>query len=277
MVAAMLWSRTSEWDALIWQTFNGTIVNASAVGAGTVVGLSLGRRLPQRYQQIILTSLGLVTVMLAIDAGALRMNAVAQRFQPPEPAGRGYGARLAMVTVGSLLVGAVLGTALRLHERLEAIGHRLHARFGVEGQRSLAEGFLTASVLFCVGPLTLLGCLANGMHGDPTYLYIKSFLDAFAAMALTAAMGIGVAFSVITVVLFQGGLALAARWLAGGIPELSRELMNVVGGYVLFATGLTLLDIKKVPVANLLPGIFLPPIVVWVAEQIWPHALMRAG
>lgn len=259
----------------LWQTLNGTIVNALTVLVGTAIGLMAGPRLPQRYQQIILVSLGLVTVMLAVDAGAIGMSQTIAKHRPPEPAGNTYGARLAMVTVGSLLIGAVLGSALKLHERIERVGTLLHARFGRPGQTRFAEGFLTASVLFCVGPLTLLGCLANGTTGDPTYLYIKAFLDGFAAVALTSAMGAGVAFSVLTVVIFQGGLALAARWVANGIPDLSLALMNVVGGFVLLATALSLLDIKKTPVANLLPGIFLPPVIVWAVELLRPHTLMR--
>ncbi len=261
------------WNEL-WHTLNGTIVNAVTVTLGTAIGLLAGPRLPQRYQQIILISLGLVTVMLAIDAGAIGMSSTIAEHRPPDPAGKTYGARLAMVTVGSLLLGAVIGTAAKLHERIERLGTRLHARFGRPGQARFAEGFLTASVLFCVGPLTLLGCLENGTQGNPTYLYIKAFLDGFAAIALTSAMGAGVAFSVVTVLVFQGGLALAARWIATGIPVLSLDLMNVVGGYVLLGTALSLLEIRRIPVANLLPAIFLPPAVVWLVEQIWPYTLL---
>ncbi|MFQ5429079.1 MAG: DUF554 domain-containing protein [Phycisphaerae bacterium] len=260
----------------MWSILNGTVVNAVAVAAGSTVGLVLGARIPDRHQRIILTCLGLVTIILGVDAAVMVMAALVRKFGAGIPT---YGARVAMVAVGSLIIGAVLGTALRLHERLENLGRTIHGRFGggdpAGGASSrFAEGFLSASVIFCVGPLTLLGCLRNGVDADPSYLYIKSSLDAFCSMALAASLGWGVACSVLTILVFQGGLAISAHYFADGVPELSVQLMNVVGGFVLIATAMTLLELKKIPVANLLPGIFLPPIAVWLVEAISRGALM---
>jgi uncharacterized membrane protein YqgA involved in biofilm formation len=282
-----------------WSILSGTLVNATTVTAGSLAGLALGARLPARYQRIVLDCLGLVTVTLGIDAGVLNLRDTVARYGHGIPT---YGARLAMVMVGSLILGAVLGTALRIHERIEILGQLIHSRLGKEPRPSdeprpsrhavspspgpldstgpaarFAEGFLAASVLFCVGPLTLLGCLQNGAHGDPSLLYIKSFLDCFASMALAATLGVGVLMSVATVLIFQGGLAVAAHFLAGLLPDLSVQLMGIVGGIVLLATALMLLEIKRIPVANLLPAILLPPLLVWLTERVSPGLLLRAG
>ncbi|MCA9254697.1 MAG: DUF554 domain-containing protein [Phycisphaerales bacterium] len=266
----------------MWEILNGTLVNTGTVALGTSLGLAIGPVIPERFQRIVLTCLGLITIMLGVDAGPMTMQGVVREF------GRGiqtYGARVGLVVIASLIVGALIGTALKLHERLEGLGETIHRRFGkadmaAPGEadhaaaRRFAEGFLTASVIFCVGPLTLLGCLQNGASGDPTLLYIKAVLDGFCSMALAATLGWGVALSIVTVLVFQGGLSLVACAFAGGLPPLSRDLMNVVGGLMLLATALSLLDIKKIPVANLLPGLFLPPLIVWCVERAWPGLLM---
>lgn len=259
----------------MWSIFSGTIVNVATVAVGSTVGLLLAAKIPQRYQRIILDCLGLVTVTLAIDASVLGMGRAATRFGAGVPT---YGARLGMVMVGSLIVGSILGTALRLHERIEGLGRLIHLRMGGgpadASAGRFAEGFLSASVIFSVGPLTLLGCLQNGAYGNPSLLYIKAFLDGFCSMALAASLGLGVIFSVFTVLFLQGGLAWAAYGFAGTIPELSLELMNGVGGVVLLATALLILEIKKLPVANMLPAIFLPPLVVWLVERVSPGTLL---
>lgn len=258
----------------MWTIFNGTIVNVITVVAGSLAGLAIGGRLPARYQKIVLNSLGLVTITLGIDAAVLRFAQTAERFGPLVEGGETYGARLAMVMIGSLLIGAILGTALRLHDRIESLGIWIHERFAQEGSHAFAEGFLTASVIFCVGPLTLLGCLRNGAHADPSYLYIKSLLDGFCSLALASSLGLGVLASVLTVIVFQGGLSLLAFWVAEPLDELSIALMTIVGGILMLATGLMILEIKKIPVADLLPGIFLPPLIVWIVERVSPGLLL---
>ena len=280
----------------MWSILNGTIVNVFTVLVGGTAGLTLGGRLPQRYQRIILDVLGLVTVVLGVDAGVNGFNTAVRQYKPAGAAGDGFGPRLAMVMVASLVIGAVIGTALRLHERIEALGAALHRRLpsrrsaatGVPeievpaepldvaaltpGER-FAEGFLASSVLFCIGPLTLLGCLNNGTRGDRGLLYVKSCLDAFSSMALAASLGSGVLGSILTIVVIQGGLSIAAHQLGGSLGGLSLDMMNIVGGVVLLATALLLLEIRKIPVANLLPAIFLPPILIALARMLFPTAL----
>ena len=268
----------------MWSILNGTIVNAVTVTLGSLVGLSIGAKLPDRYQRIVLNALGLVTITLGVDAAVLKLAETVDRFGPLVEDGRTYGARVAMVMIGSLLVGAVIGTALRLHERIERIGEWIHTRFsgqapvdaGSSGS-TFAKGFLTASVIFCVGPLTMVGCLENGAHGNPGLLYIKSLLDGFCSLALASSLGAGVLASVLTVLVFQGGLSLLAYFVAEPLDQLSISLMTIVGGVVMLATALMILEIKKIPVANLLPGIFLPPLIVWIAERVSPGFLLPLG
>ena len=269
----------------MWSILNGTIVNVLTVAVGSAVGLAAGGRLPERFQTIILQCLGLVTVTLAVDAGVLEFARTVEAYGPQVMDGQTYGARLAIVMIVALLVGGIAGTALKLHERIEGLGQWIHDRFspapdGVADEATghrFAEGFLTASVVFCVGPLTLVGCLRNGAACDPSFLYIKALLDGFCSTALAAALGWGVAVSVLTVLVFQGGLSILAYYVAEPLHEVSIGLMTVVGGIVLLATALTLLDVKRIPVANLLPAIFLPPVLIAAIEVVSPGLLLPAG
>lgn len=258
----------------MWAVFNGTIVNVITVAVGSLAGLSISAKLPERYRTIVLYSLGLITITLGVDAAVVKSAQTVAHFGPLVEDGQTYGARVAIVIIGSLLVGAIIGTALRLHERIEGLGTWIHRHFSGQDGRTFAEGFLTASVIFCVGPLTLIGCLQNGADGDPSYLYIKSLLDGFCSLALASSFGWGVFASILTVLFFQGGLSLLAYLVAEPLNELSVSLMTIVGGIVLLGTALMILEIKKLPVANLLPGIFLPPLVVWVVERISPGLLL---
>jgi len=257
----------------MWQILNGTVVNTATVLAGSTCGLLLGPRLAERYNRIVLSGLGLVTLGLGFDAALLDFRVAVDRYRTAFSAGPSFGAHLALIVVASLLVGGLIGTWLRVHERIEALGGWLHRRFASGSQTQVAKGFLTAAVIFCVGPLTLLGCLANGARTDPSLLYVKSLLDGFCSIALSATLGVGVLFSGAAVLGFQGSLALAAHFLAGEEPTLGFALMSCVGGYILLGVGLLLLEIKSLPVANYLPGIFLPPVIVpLVARMGWLSA-----
>jgi len=258
----------------MWAILNGTIINALAVAGGCSVGLLATHRMPERLQRIILDALGLITITLGVNAAVIRMNALVTTYQPTGEAGKTYGAMLGLVMVASLILGSIAGTFMRWHEGIERLGVIIHSKFSTGDSGKFAEGFLTASVIFCVGPLTMLGCLKNGADADPSYLYIKSLLDAFCSIALTASLGIGVAFSIVTILVVQGGLATLAYYFADRLPELSIEMMNIVGGVLLLATALMILEIKRIPVANMLPALFVAPLLIWVIEQFWPHLLI---
>ncbi len=263
----------------LWSVLNGTLVNAATVTGGTTLGLTVATRLPQRYQQIVLNCLGLTTIALGIDAAVLQFADTVGTFKPQMTvAPETYGARLAMVMIASLVIGGLIGTALRLHERIEAFGAWVHRRFSgsadaADGHR-FAEGFLTASVIFCVGPLTLLGCLRNGANADPSYLYIKAVLDGFCSMALAASMGWGVGLSIITILVFQGGLSTLAFFVTDPLHDVARNMMTTVGGVVMLGNAVLILDIKKIPAADMLPGLFLPPAMIWLVEYLSPGLLL---
>jgi len=256
----------------MWDILNGTVINAATVLVGSLGGMAIGPKLPERYRQIVLTCLGLVTITLGVDAGVIQFGKTVQHFAPPGDAT--YGARLAMVMIACLIVGAVIGTALRLNDRIENAGAWIHQRFSGQDGRRFAEGFLTASIVFCVGPLTLLGCLENGAHANPSYLYVKAILDGFCSLALASAYGAGVLASLIVIIVFQGGLSLLAYVVADPLNDLALDLMTVIGGILLLAVALLLLEIKRIPVADMLPAVFLPPLAVAIVELLAPGTLL---
>jgi uncharacterized membrane protein YqgA involved in biofilm formation len=227
----------------------GTLINAAAVLAGTMAGTLLGSRFPERVRTTVMDVLGLATLLVGADAGL-------QAFEPPlTDLSRGA----FLVILGSLLLGAILGEALRIEARLNGAGDRLKRRFG-RGQTRFTEGFVVASLVFCVGPLTVLGSLQDGLTGDCSLLALKSLLDGFAALAFASVMGWGVGFSVLTILVFQGGLSLAAGAVEGVFDGLAIGALEATGGALILGIGLRLLRIREVPVANMLPALVLAPL-----------------
>jgi uncharacterized membrane protein YqgA involved in biofilm formation len=220
----------------------GTILNVVTVLVGGTLGNALGQRLPDKTRQTVLYGLGLVTIALG-----LRMTLDTANI---------------LIVMGSVLVGGILGEWWQLEERLQAAGEALQERVGTGTGGTVAQGFVTASLIFCVGPMTILGSIQDGMLGDYTLLAIKSLLDGFAAMALASSLGIGVLFAAVTVLLFQGGLSLLARLAQVGMTDAMIAEMTATGGVLIMGIGLTLLDIKRIRLASYLPGIFIAPLVV---------------
>lgn len=223
----------------------GTWVNVGTVLLGGTLGMLLSGKLPQRITLVVMQAIGLVTLLLGIT-NALDLNRVA------EPPGM-------VVGLLALALGGALGEVLRLEERLEAVGNRLKRLFGGHGR--FTEGFVAASLLFCIGPLTLLGSIQNGLTGEAGFLMLKSTLDGFSSLALATSFGFGVVASVLVIALYQGGLSLAAGMFANLIPDPTNDprvlLINGVGGLMIIALGLGLLDIKRLRVASLLPALLL--------------------
>jgi uncharacterized membrane protein YqgA involved in biofilm formation len=236
---------------------SGTLLNVVAVLAGTAIGLLVGSRMPARMRETLTVGLGLFTVVLGTGMG-LRI------FTDPiaQP-----GDELAVL--GAILLGAVVGELLRLHDGLEWIGAWFQRRLA-RGERPsrVAEAFVTASLVFCVGPLTILGSIQNGLTGDIQLLAIKSLLDGVASIAFAAALGPGVALAALTVLVVQGGIAAAASLLAGVLDEATILAITAAGGIILLGVGLRLLDLKAVRVANFLPALVLAPVFVAVADLV---------
>lgn len=235
----------------------GTLINAAAVLAGTAVGTLLGGRLPERIRETVIHGLGMFTIVLGVSQAL-------EAFRPPlTDVTRGA----VLVVLGSLLVGGVLGELLRIERGLDRAGEALKARFG-RGQARFTEGFVVASLVFCVGPLTILGSIQDGLTGDYQLLAIKSLLDGFAALAFASALGWGVGFSVITILVYQGALSLSASALAGVFSDAMIAAMSAVGGILILGIGLRLLALREVRVANMLPALVLAPAAVAVLEAL---------
>jgi uncharacterized membrane protein YqgA involved in biofilm formation len=220
----------------------GTILNVITVLIGGSLGTVLGQRLPEKTRQTVMHGLGLVTL-----AVGLRMTLDTANI---------------LIVMGSVLLGGIVGEWWQLEERLQAAGDALQARVKVGTGGTLAQGFVTASLIFCVGPMTILGSIQDGLIGDYSLLAIKSLLDGFAALALASSLGIGVVFSAVTVFVFQGGLSLLARLAQVGMTEAMIAEMTATGGLLIVGIGLVLLDIKRIRLASYLPGIFIAPLIV---------------
>lgn len=230
--------------SLLAQT-SGTLVNVVAVVAGALLGSMLRDRLPPRTVTVMMQAIGLSTVFIGLTS-AWDLAAVER---PP-------GVIVALV---GLALGGALGEAIRIEEGLERIGDFWTRRFPGEGR--FTEGFVTASLLFCVGPLALIGSIQNGLTGNPDFLLLKSALDGLAALALATTFGFGVLASAVVVAVYQGGLSLTAGLFATLVPDPASDprvlLVNGVGGLMILGLGLGLLDVVKVRVASMLPALAL--------------------
>jgi uncharacterized membrane protein YqgA involved in biofilm formation len=238
----------------------GTLINAGTVLAGTAVGTLLGERLPERIREIVMDGLGLVVLVVGMD-GALAISR-----SPLTELPRGSAV---LIVLGSVLVGGIVGELARIEGGLNAAGEWLKARFG-RGQSRFTEGFVVASLVFCVGPLTILGSIRDGLSGDSSLLVIKATLDGFAAMAFASVLGWGVGFSVVVILLYQGGLSIAAGAVAGAIHDPATNpyiaAVTATGGVLILAIGLRLLRIREVRLGNLLPALALAPVGVAIAR-----------
>ena len=242
---------------MILDALSGTILNAIAVAVGTTIGLVAATRVSTRLQESLTTGLGLFTIVLATSMGL-------QVFT--DPAARVVDS---LAVLGGLLLGVAIGEWLRLHDRLEALGAWFQRRLSRGDRPSrVAEAFVTTSIVFCVGPLTILGSLDNGLRGDITLLATKSLLDGVASVAFAAALGAGVYLSILTILVVQGGIALGAFLLAGFFDPVTILVVTSLAGITLLGVGLRLLDLKQVRLANFLPGLVVAPLLIRLFDAI---------
>jgi len=235
----------------------GTLLNVATVLIGTLIGLAIGSRMPHRMQSSLTTGLGLFTVLIGLSMGLRIFTDSAA--QPGDD----------LAVLGAVLLGVAIGELLRLHDGLEWLGGWFQRRL-TSGDRPsrIAEGFVTASLVFCLGPLTILGSLANGLTGDIQLLAIKSLLDGVASMAFAAALGFGVALSALTVLIVQGSIAAAAFLLRDVMDEATILAITAAGGIILLGVALRLLELKAVRVASFLPALILAPIFTRLAGLV---------
>ena len=237
---------------------SGTLLNAAAVVIGATVGLLVARRLSDGIRESVTIGIGLFT--FAIGASMALPVFTDSRAAVGD----------SLVVLSSLLVGVVIGEVVGLQDLLEALGTWFERRLAPgddEGSR-VAEAFVTTSLVFCVGPLTVLGSLANGLTGDATLLATKSILDGVSSIAFAAALGPGVYLAALTVLAVQGSIAALAFLASGVLDERTILVATAVGGVILFGMALRLLDVRQVRVANFLPALLIAPIGVRLADAI---------
>ena len=247
----------------------GTLVNVATVIVGSLAGMGVGHRLPERTRSVVTACLGLTTLLMA---GLQAMSVT----DPALTRAVGRGAPL-LVVLGSLLLGSIAGSMLRIEDRLAGLAQVVQRR--VQGRRPGAtadggapagtdtdarerfvEGWLTASLLFCVGPLTILGSINDGLGRGIDQLVLKSVLDGFASMAFASTFGVGVLLSAVSVAVVQGTLTLVGVLLGNVLPDAHIAALTATGGLMLVAIGLRLLDVKQIPVGDMLPALLVAPI-----------------
>lgn len=233
----------------------GTVINVIAILVGSSLGVLLGHRLPDRTRSTVTDALGLVTLVI----GALNIASVRDAHYIEAVGG---GATL-LIVLGALVIGGILGSLLGIEDRLESVGHWLQSRFsrGASGGRAaFVEGFVDASLVFCIGPLAILGSLSDGLGHGIEQLALKSTLDAFASLAFAASLGWGVAASALSVGVWQGLLTVLSAVLGSLLSGALIASITVTGGVLLLGVGFRLLGFKQIAVGDMLPALLLAPL-----------------
>ena len=229
----------------------GTVINVGAILIGASLGILAGARITKKSQGLITDVLGLITALGAASALSPLWSPMFEAALPKSSA--------LLVILASMLIGGLIGSALSLETRLDAFGENLRKRFKASQEGSFVEGFVTASLLFVIGPLAILGSVSDGMSQGIDQLILKSSLDFFAAMAFASTLGWGVAASAIPVAIYQGFWTIIGLAAGSVLSQYQIDAMTICGGLMLVGISLRLLDIKRIPVANLLPALVIAP------------------
>jgi uncharacterized membrane protein YqgA involved in biofilm formation len=235
----------------------GTFINIATILVGGALGLLFGRRLPERLRQTVIAGMGLFVLAYGVSSFLKTQNP--------------------LIVLGSLLAGTLLGEWWKIEEGLKKLGVWLESRFGgtpwgdskvapenlAEVSSQFVRGFLTASLVFCIGPMAILGSIQDGLKGDYSVLAIKSVLDGFAALAFASTLGVGVLFSALVILFYQGGISLLAAQLSAVVTPVMMSEMTAVGGVLLLGIAISsLLEIKTIRVGNILPALAMAPLIV---------------
>jgi len=212
----------------------GTIVNVSTIVAGSLLGYFFNSKLPQRIVKIIFQAIGLFTLYIGITM-TMKTHQI-------------------LILIFSMVLGSALGEWINIEKYINRFGDWIKKKIH-SGNENFSEGMITAFLLFCMGSMTILGAFQEGTIGKSDLLIAKSVMDGFSSLALASALGLGVAFSVIPLIIFQGGLTLLAYWLGNLMPDMVVDEMSAVGGLMLVGLGFTILEIKKIKVVNMLPAL----------------------
>ena len=241
-----------------WTKTSGTWINVLAIAFGTFLGLILRGRFLSQSLPILKQAIGLITMFVSINMANSLLKVKAGALD---------GVILSLI---ALIIGGVIGELGQIEKRLESVGDWLKAKF--KGKGKFTEVFVAASLLFCIGPMAIIGSLNNGLRGEDNLLVLKSALDGFISIVFASTYGIGVGFSALPVALYQGSLSLLAGNLAQSLPDPTNAqpvlIITGVGGLMLLGLGLNLLELAKVRVASFLPALAIAPLVYWLADSL---------
>jgi uncharacterized membrane protein YqgA involved in biofilm formation len=240
-------------------TGSGTVLNILTIVIGGALGVFIGAKISEKLRNLVTDVLGCVTIISAADALSAYWDVELQESMP-----KGW---VILVVIFSLLVGALIGSALAIEDRLEFLGNKLKSRFSKNGSSNFVEGFVSASLIFAIGPLAILGSISDGMGTGIDQLVLKSTLDGFAALAFAASLGWGVALSALPVGIYQFAWTAVGLFLGAILTKYQVAAMTAVGGILLIGISLRLLRIKQIAVGNLLPALALAPLFALAAHQ----------
>lgn len=233
------------------------MINVVTVVIGSLLGLAIGHRLPERTRTLVTQILGLISLVIGAQS-------IASGLSDAFAAEVGPNARL-LVVLGSLLIGGLIGSAMRLEDRLDGSAARLRSLFAKDAdENTFIEAAVTATLIFCVGPLSILGSLSDGLGNGADQLIVKATMDGFASIAFASSLGIGVIFSVIPLTIYQGSLTLLGLWLGNFLPVGQLDALTATGGVILLGLGFRLSGIKAIPIGDMLPALLVAPLLTAV-------------
>lgn len=213
----------------------GTIVNVVAIIIGSILGILIKSRFPEKVNKIIFQIIGLFTITLGITMAIKTSNFLLIAF--------------------SLIIGSVIGEIIDIEKYLEQLSEKLKNKLKNSSDK-FSEGFITATLIYCIGPMAILGAIEEGLGGSPNLLFAKSVLDGVASIALASALGIGVMFSAVPLLLYQGGITLFANYVSNYLSDALIVELSAVGGILLLGLGMSIAEIKKFKIVNMLPSLF---------------------
>ena len=226
----------------------GTLINVGAILAGSAAGLLIGSRLPERMRETVMHGLGLVTILIGFQMALEAKNV--------------------LIVLGAMLIGGMIGELFKIHQRLESFGERLMSLISKGSGRRAGEAFVTSSLVYCVGPMAILGSIQDGLSGDYRLLAVKSMLDGFASIAFAASLGWGVLPSAISILVYQGTITLFAGTFSRILTDPMIAEMSATGGVIIVGIGMKLMDLKDLRLANFVPAIAFAPVLVWIVPHV---------
>jgi uncharacterized protein len=227
----------------------GTFINVAAILIGGTIGLLFGSRIPEKFKNTVIAGMGIFTAAMGMGMFLKSNNQ--------------------LIVLGALLIGALIGEWVGIEDWLQTLGQKLEKRFSRESESGanskFVRGFMVSSLLFCIGPVAILGSIQDGLTGDFNLLAVKSTLDGFASIAFASTLGVGVLFSALPIFVYQGGISLLAHQFNAIVTDPMMAELTATGGILLIGVGISnLLEIKKIRVGNFLPALAVAPLIVWV-------------